>query len=142
MTVKWTLRYLIGTKNQALCFGGSKITLQGYVHANMADDRDSRRSMIGYVFTVGGTFISWVSKMQSVIALSTMEAKYDVAIEASKEMIWLQRFMDGLGKKREMGKLYSDIQSVIHLAKNSTFHFKNKHIQLKYHFIRSVLEDE
>ena len=55
-------------------------------------------------------------------------------------MIWLERFLDELGKKKELAKLYSDSQSAIHLAKNSIFHSKTKHIQLKYHFIWSVLE--
>eukprot|EP00253_Pinus_taeda_P002566 PITA_02566 len=97
MAVKWIFRYLRGTTNQALCFGGSKVALQGYVDADMA--------------------------------------------EASKEMIWLQRFLDELGKKQKLGRLYSDSQSAIHLAKNSAFHFKTKHIKLKYHFIWSALED-
>ena len=78
---------------------------------------------------------------KSVFSLSTMEAEYVVATKASKEMIWLQRFLDELGKKQELGKLYSDNQSAIHLAKNSSFHSKTKHIQCKYHFIRSALED-
>ena len=64
----------------------------------MAGDRDNIRSTTGYVFTIGGTFVNWVSKMQSVVALST-KAEYVVATEDSKEMIWLQRFMDELGKK-------------------------------------------
>ena len=141
MAVKWILRYLRGTTNQALCFGGSNIALQGYVDADMAGDRDNRRSTTGYVFTVGGTTVSWVSKIQSVVALSTTEAEYVAATEASKEMIWLQRLMGELGKKHDMGTLYSDSQSAIHLAKNSAFHSRTKHIHLKYHFIRSVLED-
>ena len=71
-----------------------------------------------------------------------MEADHVAATEASKEMIWLQRFMEELGKKGENSMLYSDIQSSIHLAKNSSFHSKTKHIQLKYHFIRYVLNEE
>ena len=50
----------------------------------MAGDRDNMRSTIGYVFIVGGTNVSWVSKLQSVVALSTMEVEYVAAIEASK----------------------------------------------------------
>jgi hypothetical protein len=50
----------------------------------MAGDKDSRRSTTGYVFTIGGTTISWISKLQKVVSLSTTEAKYVVAIEASK----------------------------------------------------------
>ena len=56
-------------------------------------------------------------------------------------MIWLQRFIGELGKEHDMGTLYSDSQSAIHLSKNSTFHSRTKHIQLEYHFIWSVLED-
>src|SRR6202020_2707252 len=66
MAVKWILRYLKGTTNQALYFGGSNISLQGYVDADMAGDKDNRRNTTGYVFTVGVTTSSWVSKIQSV----------------------------------------------------------------------------
>ena len=141
MTVKWILRYLRGTTNQALCFGGSNISLQGYVDADMVGDRDNKRSTTGYVFNVGGTTFSWVSKIQGATILSTTEAEYVVATETSKEMIWLQMFMDELGKKHDMGTLYIDSQSAIHLAKNSAFHSRTKHLQLKYHFVWSVLED-
>jgi hypothetical protein len=107
----------------------------------MAGDKDSRRSTTRYVFTIGGTAVSWILKFQKVVALSTTEAEYVVATEASKEMILLQIFMEELGKKQENSKLYCDNESVIHLAKNSTFHLKNKNIQLRYHFIQSALED-
>ena len=60
----------------------------------MVGDKDSRKSTTGYVFTIGGTIISWISKLQKIVALSTTEAEYVVATEASKEMIWLQRFME------------------------------------------------
>ena len=105
MVVKWILRYLRGTKIQALCFGGSNIALQGYVDADMAGDKYNKRSTTGYVFTVGGTTVSQASKIQSVVALSKTEAEYVANTEASKEMIWLQRFMDELGKKHDMGTL-------------------------------------
>jgi hypothetical protein len=107
----------------------------------MAGDKDSRRSTIGYVFTIGGTTVNWISKLKKVVSLSTIEAEYVAATEASNEMIWLQRFMEELGKKQENNRLYCDSESSIHIAKNSTFHSKTKHIQLRYHFIRSALED-
>ena len=94
----------------------------------MVGDKDSRRSTIGYVFTVGGTTISWISKLQKVVALSTTEAEYVAATEASKEVIWLQRFMKELGTKQENSRLYNDSQSAIHLVKNLAFHSKTKHI--------------
>jgi len=141
MAVKWILRYLKGTTNQALCFGGSNISLQGYVDTDMAGDKDNRRSTTGYVFTIGGTTNSWVSKIQSVVALSTTEAEYVAAKKASKEMIWLQMFMGELHKEHDMSTLDSDSQSAIHLSNNSAFHSRTKHVDLKYHFIQSMLED-
>ena len=65
----------------------------------MVSDKDSRRSTKRYVFTIGGITVSWISKLQKVVALSTTKAEYVSAIEASKEMIWLQGFMEELGKK-------------------------------------------
>jgi hypothetical protein len=64
----------------------------------MLGDRDRRRSTTGYVFTVGGTMVSWISKLQNVVSLSTTKVEYVAATEASKEMVWLQRFMEELGK--------------------------------------------
>ena len=66
MAVHWILRYLRGTTSYALCFGGSDNVLQGYVDANIAGDKDNRRSTTGYVFTMGGTTLSWISKLQQV----------------------------------------------------------------------------
>jgi hypothetical protein len=87
--VKWILRYLKGTTTHALCFGGSDIVLQGYVDLDMAGDKYSRRSTTRYFFTVGGTIVSWISKLQKVVALSTKKVEYVAVKEASKEMIWL-----------------------------------------------------
>ena len=70
------------------------------------------------MFTIGVKTIISVSKLQNIVSLSRMEAEYVSTTEASKEMIWLQRFMDELRKKQEMGNLYTNNQSVIHLAKN------------------------
>jgi hypothetical protein len=82
-----------GTSTYALCFGGSNIVLQGYVDLYMESDKDRKKSTTGYAFTVGGTSVSWISKLQKVVALSTIEEEYVVSTEASKMMIWLQRFM-------------------------------------------------
>ena len=79
--------------------------------------------------------------MQKVNVLSTTEAEYVAAMEAGKEMIWLQCFLEELGHKQDIFPLPSDSQSAIHLAKNVAFHSRTKHIQLRYHFIRFFLED-
>ncbi|PON33692.1 hypothetical protein PanWU01x14_350640, partial [Parasponia andersonii] len=139
--VKWILRYLRGTSNMSLCFKKSDMGLQGYVDADMAGDVDGRKSTTGYVFTLGGTAVGWVSKLQKIVALSTTEAEYVAVTEASKELIWLQSFLEELGQNYGKSTLHCDSQSAIHLAKNPGYHARTKHIQVRYHFIRSALED-
>ena len=116
--------------------------MQGYVDVDFADDIDSRKSTIGFVFTLGGTAISWASNLQKIVTLSTTEVEHVAAIEARNEMIWLHGFLDELGKKQEMGILHNDNQSAIFLAKNLAFRSKQKHIQTKYHFIHYLVEDK
>ena len=95
--VKWILRYLRGTSNKCLHFGGSTTDLQGFIDSYLARDIDTRWSTIGYVFTIGGAVMSWVSRLQKINALSITETKYVAAIEATKEIIWLHFFLEELG---------------------------------------------
>ena len=83
----WIHRYLRGIANLALCFKQLDLGLQGYVDANMAGDVDGRKSTTRYIHTLEGTTISWVSKLQKIVALSTFEAKYVAVTKANKEMI-------------------------------------------------------
>ncbi len=140
--VKWILRYLKGTRDLGLCYGGPDVCLHGFVDSDMAGDIDGRKSTTGYVFTLGSAAVSWVSKLQKIVALSTTEAEYVALTEASKEMVWLQGLMKELGMEQGDAKLYSDSQSAIHLAKNAAFHSRTKHIDIRYHFIRSLLEED
>ena len=120
--VKWILRYLKGSSDTCLCFTCASLKLQGYVDSNFAGDIDRRKSTTGFVFTLGGTAISWALNLQKIVSLSTIEAEYVAPTEAGKEMIWLHGFLDELGKKQEMATLHSDSQSAIFLTKNSAFH--------------------
>ena len=95
--VKWILRYLRGTSNKCLHFRGSTTDLQGYGDSDLVGDIDTRQSTTGYVFTIVGAAVSCVSRLQKVNTLSTIEAKYVVAIEAIKEIIWLYFFLEELG---------------------------------------------
>ena len=69
------------------------------------------------------------------VALSTTEAEYIVVMEACKEILWLKRFLYELGLVQGKYNLYCDSQSVIPLSKNSSFHSKSKHIDMRYHWI-------
>ena len=70
-------------------FQGASL-LQVYVNTNLASDVDSRKSTMGYVYTLGDTAVSWVSQLQKIVALSTIGVVYVAITEASKEMIWLR----------------------------------------------------
>ena len=92
--VKWIHKFLRRTSNKSLHFGGPTTNLQGYVDSDLVGDIDTRWSTTDYVFTVGGAAVSWVSRLQKINALSTIEAEYVAATEAAKEMIWLQFFLE------------------------------------------------
>ena len=72
--IQWILRYLRDTTSYVLCFGVSDIVLQGYVDTDMDGDKDNGRNTTRYNFAVGGIVVSWISKLEKVVALSTMEA--------------------------------------------------------------------
>uniref|UniRef100_A0A2N9IPG8 Integrase catalytic domain-containing protein n=1 Tax=Fagus sylvatica TaxID=28930 RepID=A0A2N9IPG8_FAGSY len=124
--VKWILRYLKGTLGTSLCFTGADMKLTGYVDSDLAGDVDTRKSTTGYVYTLGGIAVSWVSRLQKIVALSTTEAEYVAVTEAGKEMVWLQGFLEELGQRQKKGILHSDSQSAIFLAKNPGISFQNK----------------
>jgi hypothetical protein len=146
-TVKRVFRYLRGTTSYGLCYQGRPrldrvVDIHGFVDADWAGDLDHRRSTSGYVFNLFGGAISWMSKRQAVVALSTTEAEYMAATHASKEAVWLQRLCSGIGLVQQAVRLDCDSQSAIFLAKNPTYHSKTKHIDVQYHFVRDMVEEK
>ncbi|GJU58411.1 gag-pol polyprotein [Tanacetum coccineum] len=139
--VKRILRYIKGTSDVALCFGESNLIVKGYVDSDYAGDLDGSKSTTGYVFTLSGGTVSWVSKLQSVVAMSTTEAEYVAAAQASKEAVWLKMLLEELGHAKEKITLFCDNQSALYLARNPTFHSKTKHIRVQYHFVREKVEE-
>ena len=85
--VKWLLRYLRGTSSTSLCFGKGKVTLKGFVDADLGGDVHSTKSTSQYIYTIGGTKVSWMSNLQKCVSLSSTEAEYVAEAEAGKEMI-------------------------------------------------------
>jgi hypothetical protein len=105
------------------------IQVCGYVDSNFVGDLDKRRSTSGYVFTLAGGPICWMSKLQNTIAS-----------HACKEAIWLKGLLGEFGKVQDKVNVLCDSQSAIHLANNPTYHSKTKHIVVKYHFVRHVID--
>ena len=142
--VKWILRYIQKTLDVGLIFDNDDMVGQhvvGYCDSNYAGDLDKRRSTTGYVFTLAKAPVSWKSTLQSTVALSTTEAEYMAITEAIKEAIWLQGLLDDLGVGQKQVTVFCDSQSAIHLAKNQVYHARTKHIDVRYHFVREIIEE-
>ena len=145
-TVKRVFRYLRGTASYGLCYEGRPgldrvVDIHGFVDAYWAGDLDRRRSTSGYVFNLFGGAISWMRKRQAVVALSTTESEYMAATHASKEAVWLQRLCSSIGLVQESVRIECDSQSAIFLAKNLAYHSKTKYIDVQYHFVRDIVEE-
>ena len=84
---------------------------------SLGGDVDSSKSASGYIYTIGGTTVSWMLRLQKCVSLSSAEAEYVAVAEAGKEMIWLKDYLEELGKKQSENILYSDSQSAIQLVK-------------------------
>ena len=76
-----------------LCFGSDEHILEGYSNADMAGDLDSRKSTLGFLMTFAGGVVSWQSKLQKCVLLSTTKAEYIVVTEACKEALWMKKFL-------------------------------------------------
>ncbi|KAF7350699.1 Transcription factor [Mycena sanguinolenta] len=137
---KRVVRYLKGTIDARLTFGGSDVGLGGFSDSSWGSEVLNWRSMSGYAFTLYGGTICWSAKKQSVVALSTAEAEYIAMTRATKEAIWIRQFMGELfGNFIEPTVLHVDNQSAIAMAKNDSFHSRTKHIALPYHFVRHAV---
>jgi len=82
--------------------------LEGFTNADMARDMDTRKFTTGYLYTFAGAIVSWVSRLQRIVSLSTTETEYIAATEACKEMLWMQRFLGEIGIKQDKYVLYCD----------------------------------
>ncbi|GAA0163590.1 hypothetical protein LIER_19416 [Lithospermum erythrorhizon] len=139
--VKWIFRYRKGTSRLCICYRKNVEGLLAYTDSDMASDVDTMISTSGYLFTYAGGAISWQSKIQKCVALSTTETVYIAVTECCKKMFWLKRFTKELGVDQKEFIVQCDSQSAIHLCKNPSLHSRFKHIHLRYHWIKKVLEE-
>ena len=136
--LKRVFRYLKGTTTHGILYSQNNSgECVGYSDADWAGDINDRKSTSGYVFQISGAPVTWRSKKQSCVALSTAEAEYIALSSAAQEAIWLRRLTSELGNPPETATtIYEDNQSAIAMTKNPQFHGRAKHIDIKYHFIR------
>ena len=140
--VKRILRYLKGTANFALKYEQSDSrALIGFSDADWAGDQDDRHSTTGNVFLLSGGAVSWLSKKQATVALSTAVAEYIALSQAAQEGIWLKRLLSDLGVEAMSTVILEDNQGAIAIAKNPVNHSRTKHIDIRYHYIRECVQN-
>ena len=139
--VKQVFRYLRGTSNNYILYDG-KSNIQEpviYCDADWASDPNDRKSISGHTAILSGAAISWSSKKQTTVSLSSTEAEYVAAARAAQEAMWIHTFLSEIGHPlKEPIKFYVDNQSAIKLVENPVAHDRTKHIDIKYHFIRDI----
>lgn len=145
LTVKHVLRYLKGTLEKDLCYRkcDDALGIQAFSDADWAADHD-RRSTTGYCvsLTKNGPLVSWKTKKQPTVALSTCESEYMALAATIQECLYLKQLLEGLDKQEYvLPKVYEDNQGTIALAKNPVSRQRCKHIDIRYHFIRSTVND-
>jgi hypothetical protein len=142
VATKHILRYLRGTITYGLRYTSSGgLFLHGYADVDWAGSPVDRKSTSRYCFSLGSAMISWSSRKQGSIAQSTTEVEYIAASDASKEAVWLRKLVSGLfGDKLETTVVHCDNQSCIKLTENPVFHDRSKHIDMRYHYIRDLVQ--
>ena len=143
--VKHVFRYLNGTKELALGYGGEGKGkgrgLEGFSDAD-GTSQEHQHAITGFAFLIDGGAVSWSSKKQELVTLSTTEAEYVASSHASREALWLRRLIGEVFRPlQQPTPLYCDNQSAIALAQNDNYHARTKHIDIRYHFIRYVIEE-
>ncbi len=118
--------------------------MMGYSDSSYGDDEVTRRSTSGFLFMLYGNVITWASKLQPIVTLSTCEAEYVALCFACCEGVWIKNLLDSLGLKEATQsaiKLMGDNQGSLILAEKNGNHSKSKHIQIRYHKIKDLVSD-
>ena len=142
IATKHVLRYLKGTIEYGLRYKvDHEINLQGYTDADWVGSISDRKNTSGCCFNLGSTVISWLSRKQSSVTLSTPEAEYMAACLASGKAVWLRKMISGLlDQVIDVTCSWCDNQICIKMTENPVFHDRSKHISIKYHYIRDMVE--
>ena len=142
-TANRVLRYIAGTVDYGIKYDkGEAAILVVLCDSDWGGSEDDMRSTSGYAFSLGSGIFSWASVKQQSVALSTAEAEYVSAAEATSQAIWLRFVLKDFGEMQiDATPLMCDNTSAIAMTRNPVFHQRTKHIKRKYHFIREALQE-
>ena len=139
--VKHLFRYLKGTTNYGIVLSADNLhAVEGYTDADWGREISDRKSTSGYIFRLGSSPITWMSKKQSTIALSSTEAEYIALTTGAKEALHLRHLLMQLGYQPSSATfLHEDNQSCIQLANNPVQHARTKHLDIQMQFLREQI---
>jgi hypothetical protein len=135
------LKYLAGTKTMGLVWENGKRGLVGYVDSDYAGDLDGRKSISGYNFLCWGTAVSWGSKLQPLVALSTVEAEFIAMCTGVQEALWLKKLVKDTRGNLGAAVIFTDNTGALANVKGIPISARTKHIAVRYHRVRDEVEN-
>ena len=145
--VQQVFRYLKGSQGLTLRYARDDQDLLGYSDTDYASDASDRKSTMGYAFILSGAAVTWASRKQQAISTSTTEAEYIGLCNAAKEAVWIRNFLRDVGRSvyasgTNATRILGDNQGALRLVANPEFHSRSKHIDVQYHYVRELLEND
>jgi hypothetical protein len=141
---KRVLRYLKGTIDFGIKYTDEfDVMLARYSDSDWARNLSDRKSTTGYAFRIGSGVVSWSSKKQTTVSLSTTEAEYKALCSTTCEAVWMRRILEDMGEEQKAPTVINcDNQSSIKLANNPMYHARTKHIEIQHHFVRKKIQSK
>ncbi|KAK6121804.1 hypothetical protein DH2020_044417 [Rehmannia glutinosa] len=141
---KRVLRYVKCTVDLGIFYkNGGDEKLISYTDSDYAGDLDDRKSTSGYVFLLSSGAVSWSSKKQPIVTLSTTEAEFVAAASCACQAIWMRRILEDFHHVQSGDTtIFCDSSSAIELSKNPVLHGRSKHIDVRFHFLRDLVKDK
>jgi hypothetical protein len=119
------------------------VELTGYSNFDWVGDLDDRKSTTGYAFSIGSRIVSWSSKKQPIVSLSSTEVEYKALCSATCEAIWLRCILEDMGERKGVPTtIKCDNQSSMKLENNPIYHARSKHIETQHHFVREKIQSK
>lgn len=136
------LHYLKSSPGKGLFFAkNGNLGVEGYTDADWAGDKSDGKSTSGYFTFVGGNLVTWRSKKQKLVALSSAESEFRGMVHGVCELLWIKRIMRDLNfEVKESMRLHCDNQAAVKIANNPVLHDRTKHVEIDRHFIKDHLE--
>ena len=142
-TVKRIIRYINNTLDLGIWYSKeTNSNLVCYSDADWAKNTDDRKSTSGGCFYLGNNLVSWYSKKQNSISLSTAEAEYIAAGSCCTQLLWMKQMLADYGFDIKTLTIFCDNTSAINISKNHVQHSRTKHIDIRHHFIRELVENK